>query len=166
MPRFVFKSCMVCSWFIVHQQLTTFNWSYRRLVAFVNFYCKNCTILHTIAILVYIRPFWHWNLMFGSLSCLSMSNILCLVVKSVNKSRTSTSVHRACCSLYRYQPKNLTLSPWILSPVCPNAMARMHWWYVATSLVNFPAWFQLGWGRIVSTVCLCHRISVVVSSWY
>ena len=107
-PSFVFESCMVCSWFIVHQQPTTFNWSYQRLVAFVNFYCKNCTILHTIAILVYVRPFWHCNLVFGGLSCLSMSNILCPVVKFANESRTSTNVHRACCNLYQYQPKNLT----------------------------------------------------------
>ena len=60
----------------------------------------------------------------------------------------STNIHRACFNLYQYQPRNLTLSPWILLPVCPNAMARMHWWCVATSLESLPALFQLGWGRI------------------
>ena len=125
-PNFVFMNCMVCSWFIIHQQLITFNWSYQRLVAFDNFSCKNCIILHTIAILVYVRPFQHCNLVFGGLSCLSMSNALCPVVRFASKSRMSTNIHRACCNLYQSQPRNLTLSPWISLPVCPNIMARTH----------------------------------------
>ena len=62
MPSFVFVNCMVCSWLIACQHPITFSWSYRRLVAFVNSSCKNCIIPHTIAILVYARPFWHCNL--------------------------------------------------------------------------------------------------------
>ena len=70
MLSFVFMNYMVCSWFIVHQHLTTCSWSYRRLVAFNNFYCKNCIILHIIVILVYVRPFLDYNLVSGGLSCL------------------------------------------------------------------------------------------------
>ena len=51
-PSFLFVNCIVCSWFMVRQQPTTFNRSYRRLVAFHNFSCKNCITLHTIAIQV------------------------------------------------------------------------------------------------------------------
>ena len=126
MPSFAFESCMVCSWFIVRQQSTTVNRSYRRLVTFINFYSKNCTTLHTIAILVYVKPSQHCNLVFGDLSCLSMSNFLCPVVRFANESRTSTNIHRAYCNLYQSQLRNLTHSPWIPLPVCSNVMARMH----------------------------------------